>query len=103
MLSLESCHWRVPTQHPRVGLRPAGPSPRTGGDRHCESGLPDDIRHGWANKLSAACKTNCDTDTLVFLPRLSNTTCDGKQLLDPGEKNKIKGKKEKTRASNSKS
>lgn len=37
-----------------------------------------------------------------FLQCLSNPSCDGKQLLDPEKKN-IKGKKEKKRASDSRS
>lgn len=76
-----------PTPAPQGGAQARRTLPvGLAGTDSCESGLPDDIRHGWANKLSAACETNCDTDTLVFLPRLSNTACDGKQLLDPGEK-----------------
>ncbi|KAM7228668.1 hypothetical protein CapIbe_019956 [Capra ibex] len=48
-LSLESCPWRVPPRHPRVGA-PAHRTLPVGlvGTDSRQSGLPDDIRRGWA-------------------------------------------------------
>lgn len=56
-LSLESCPWRVPPRHPRVGA-PAHRTLPVGlvGTDSRQSGLPDDIRRGWASKLSAPAK-----------------------------------------------
>lgn len=73
-LSLESCPWRVPPRHPRVGA-PAHRTLPVGlvGTDSRQSGLPDDIRRGWASKLSAACETNCDTDTLLFFCHVFQT------------------------------